>query len=363
MKMLKFLFAFAASLLCAVVLGSAVGPMVGVSTSEATSVLMGASLGFGIIKHFAPTMPGVAYMAIQQEFWVDYIMENLFPDNSILNLVFDESAHVLGGSVVHIPQAGAKPTIVKNRSSFPAAAVQRTDTDITYPLDVYTSDPTHITNAEQMEISYDKMNSVMGEHLLAMSELVTDELLVKWTPALAANIVRTTGALSAENLGGGATGTRKILLKEDLRAAQKRMNKLNIPKPDRYCLLPADMADELLGDADLLKRDNATELDLRMGVIANLYGFKIMDRGTVNLYDNTGTPVVKAVGAAGAITDNQGAICWQRNALGKALGTTEMYSNENDPLYYGDIYSALQKMGGRKRRTAEEGIVAIVQSA
>ena len=69
---------------------------------------------------------------------------------------------VLAGKVVHIPNAGNKPGVQKNRSSLPATITQRTDIDITFPLDEFTSDPVKITNAEKYELSYDKRESVIS---------------------------------------------------------------------------------------------------------------------------------------------------------------------------------------------------------
>ena len=67
---------------------------------------------------------------VPQEFWSSYIVEKLFRTNPHMKLCFDESKFVQGGAVVYIPQAGAKPNVVKNRSSLPAAAVQRQDTSV-----------------------------------------------------------------------------------------------------------------------------------------------------------------------------------------------------------------------------------------
>ncbi len=51
------------------------------------------------------------------------------------------------------------------KEPFVAAAAsekKRTDTDITYPLDEYASDPVHISNAETIEPSYDKRRRYGG---------------------------------------------------------------------------------------------------------------------------------------------------------------------------------------------------------
>ncbi|OWP79942.1 hypothetical protein BWK63_13660, partial [Flavobacterium covae] len=92
---------------------------------------------------------------IPQEFWNSYIVEKLRRTNPHLNLCFDESAHVVGGAVVYIPQAGAKPNVVKNRGFGAATAVQRGDTAISYVLDVFTTDPTAVLTSEKLEISYE----------------------------------------------------------------------------------------------------------------------------------------------------------------------------------------------------------------
>jgi hypothetical protein len=321
-----------------------------------------ASVGIQSRINFNPNQT-IQLSGISQEIWVDYIIGNLFKDNQFLDFCFDESEYVLGGSVVHIPQAGAKPTIVKNRSSYPATAVRRTDTDITYTLDEYSSDPTHIPNADAVQLSYSKMDSVLGEHVSALGENYADDILFKWAPTTASCQLRTTGALVATALSPSATGTRRKLLKEDLQAAQALMDKQKISKKERYCLIPTDMGSELKSDADLKGRDFGGELNLKDGFVGKLYGFTIMERSDTIVYDNSGTPVPKAPGAAGAASDNNSVICWQKNAVAKAKGSIGFFENLKDALYYGDVYSAAIRLGGRKRRTAGEGVIAIIQTA
>lgn len=305
---------------------------------------------------------GKLFMAVSVELWAKLIQDNIFKQNPHLLHAFKADDYVLQGSVVHIPQAGAKPTVVKNRSSFPATAVRRTDTDITYALDTYTTDPTHIYRAEETEISYDKMMSVFGEHLNVLNEVIGDAMIYKWRAEAAANILRTTGGAVLSHLPS-ATGNRNIFLKEDLKRAATRMNILNIPKNDRYALLDPEMFGQLMDDADLKKRDVGMELDMKNGVIFRLYGFNLLERSTAGIYTNAGTPVAKDYDAAGAATDNAAVLCWQKDAVESATGTIEVFENQKDPLYYGDIISGLVKFGGRKRRTNGEGVVAIVQAA
>lgn len=306
---------------------------------------------------------GLTQAGIAQEFWVDVIIDKLFAANDVVMRTHNESEYVLGGSVVHLPQAGAAPTVVKNRSSFPATAVRRTDTTGTYELDVYTTDPTHIPDAEKMEISYDKVASVLRDHLEQLRTTITVELLHKWAGVGATQILRTTGADSALNLAPSATGTRKVFTAADLKRAMVALNKQDVPQTDRVVLLPSDMYGELLDDPFLQNRDVAKEADYKNGILARLYGFDIMERSANTLFTNAGTPVKKAPDAASAVSDNQSALAFQGSCLTHARGEVRFFENVGDPQFYGDVYSALVKFGGRQRRTVDgKGVISIVQA-
>lgn len=312
---------------------------------------------------FMPKESGYAFMAVQKENWVEYIIGNLFKDNEFLTKCYDESESVLNGVVVHIPQAGAKPVIRKNRSLLPSIATQRMDNDVFYAIEPYTSDPTVITSAEEKEVSFDKMGSVIGEHVEAMADTIAEDLLYKWAPTESTNIIRTTGTADAVALAPGATGTRKPLLGTHLRQAQSKMNKDGISKKDRWALIPDDMLSQLLADPALTAIQVQAIMDVKEGTIPKLYGFNILTRANATIYDNTGTPVPKLIDAATATSDNLSVLCWQKNAIAKAMGPTDFFENKKDAFVHGDAYSILQRCGGRRRRSDGKGVIAIVQAA
>ncbi len=312
-------------------------------------------------------------MAVQKELWERTIVNNLFPGNDHLIHCKREDEYVLNGALVHIPQAGAKPTVVKNRNSFPAVAVRRADGDIIYVLDTYTTDPIHIPEAEKYEESPDKMLSILEDHIAGLRSSVGEELIYNWlagfasggvgNPSLAitaASVLNTTGAAVGAHLPV-ASGNRKLFTKEDLKRAQTLMNKQDIPKEDRYALLSSELLGQLQDDPDLKKRDVGMELDMKNGVIAKLYGFQILERSYTATYN--GSNVIKAIGAAGATTDRDVAMCWHKNSVALSLGTTMFFESIGEATYYGDVYSALLRAGGRKRRAGAAGIVAIVQDS
>jgi len=336
--------------------GASLGIASGINPSITTGGVIGISL-------FMQSQKGTIAMAIQKEVWVDYIIGNLFKDNEFLNYCFNADAFVINGTLVHIPQAGAASGVKRNRTNLPATITQRQDVDITYALDEFTTDPRLIVNADKYELSYDKLGSILQEDLSGLKELIAEWMLYKWAPAGATRIIRTTGSSVAAHLAS-ATGNRKALLVKDLKNAQKLMNKDGVPKADRYALLSSDMYAQLTDDTAFnTARDSVREMNLPEGTVAKLYGFQILERASVLTYTNATTPVIKLPGAVGATTDNDCVLCWQKLSLEKAMGSTEFFENLNDPTFFGDVYSSLQRMGGRIRRADEKGVVAIVQDA
>lgn len=363
--MKKFLFSIVGVLLMVATPVGAFAHELG--ASNALSCVLGLSavpLVHGMIKTFkVSSMPGLVKNGVEVEIWTDYIMDNLFKGVEFLKNCFRADQYVLVGKVVHIPQAGSKPTVVKNRSSLPATAVKRNDTDITYALDEYTTDPTLIEDAANVQLSYSKVDSVLGDHIGALNENVCDNILVAWAPSAAANIIRTSGGAVVSHLTG-ATGNRKLFTLKDLKDAKVKLDKQKVLKTGRYALMTYDMWSQL---EEELKATNAKDYslynDAKEGVIGRLYGFDIVTTNNVAVYDNASTPVVKAVGALGAATDNDAVFCYQKDCVELALGDIKFFEDMGNPTMYGDVYSALVRMGGRKRYSDGTGVVAIIQAA
>lgn len=317
-----------------------------------------------------------AISAIPVEIFATYIVEKLRKTNPHLQYAVDESSSVLGGSVVHIPQAGNSPSVVKNRSSFPATAVQRGDSHITYALDVFTTDPTHVTWHEENENSYDKTDSVLTDHVETLAESVGDWMIYNWVHGLkmdntgayvadtipSANIIATSGDATAVNAEDGQTGTRKAFSYKDLQKAQGMMDKAKVAKGNRYAMIESYQMQQFI---DSLSSNQMAAFqqtaDLANGVVGTFATFKILERSSVLALSSAG--VIRTPGAALEATDNLGSICWQMNSVAKALGDTKPFQNVDDPTYYGDIFSALVKTGGRCRRADWKGVIVIRQAA
>ncbi|WAC40577.1 phage capsid protein [Pedobacter sp. SL55] len=304
---------------------------------------------------------GVHVAGIQKEAWVDYIIKRFWKDNAFLKTWFSDVKSVLAGRVVHIPTPGAKPTTVKNRSTFPATAVRRTDTDITYTLDEYSTDPTHIHNLDKIELSYDKMDDEYGEHVAAVNETSADDLLIKVCGTVASNMIAYTTGADIEASAPSATGNRKAVTTKDFSKMQKKFNKLNVPKSERYALLSSDMYQQLVDSlSETQSRDFSRAVDETKGIVGELYGFKIIERSSVAVATVT-TNAIKALGAVGAAADNEVALFYHKNGLAFAMGEVKVFDNTDDPTYYGDVMSTALRSGGRVKNT--NSVALLIQAA
>jgi len=301
-------------------------------------------------------------MAIQKEIWISDIENTLFAGAEFISKSVDHGAYV-NDKTVHVPQSGAAPTITKDRSSYPASIVQRTDTDLSYNLSSYDTEPILIPDVDELQTNYDKRQSVLSQHVGALNNRMALETAHNWAGTGAANIVRTTGAAGADALAPDATGTRKAILKADVRNLAKKLDGDNVPAGGRYLLMHTDMYYQLFSDDTLISRDYAEGLAQESGVMNSLYGFKIMQRPSVVVYTNAGTPVKKAVGAATAVTDNLACIAWQQDQVSNALGDIKVFNDEDRADYYGSVFSALVMHGSAIMRSTSAGIVTLVQSA
>lgn len=338
------------------------------------SVLFAAILGINPLLAFGgmaagstllPKAQGTANMAIQKEIWMSTLVENLFANNSFISKAFNADMFVTQGKTVHIPNAGNPSGVKKNRKSFPATVETRTDVDLSFDLDEFTTDPIKIPNADTYELSYNKRESVLKNDKSKLMEEVANSFVYYWSPTVADAKLRTSGDAVTAHLPS-ATGNRKAFDKADVKKAMTLFNKQNIPQEGRYLLVDADMFDQLLDSLTAKEIDVFNNLaNISEGTVGKLYTFNIMMRSKAGRYttglnrkawtNDDGGEV------AGAATDHGAAIAWHENSVCRALGAVDAFEEEDSPTHYGDIYSFLARAGGRPMRSDVEGLAAIIQ--
>lgn len=297
-------------------------------------------------------------MALQKEIWVNDLIENLFADNTFAGRSVDHSGFV-NDRTVHVPNAGGRPNVVKNRKTLPAQISEREDVDLHYDIDVYTTDPITIQHAEEVELSYSKRNSIISNSRAALQESVHGDLIYSWIPSSPSKVA-TSGSAAAAHVAG-ATGNRKAFTKADVLAVKSLFDTQDIPQAGRCILVDAVMYNQLL---ESLTETQASAFlasaDAQRGVIGNLYGFDFYMRSQVAKTNASGA--VKAWDAAAAATDSAAGIAWQSGCVSRALGSTELFENQGNALVYGDIISAAVRAGGHYMRNDKKGVCLIYQA-
>jgi hypothetical protein len=368
MKFLKHLFL---SLFIALTLGNAIAGAMAIDPVHAAGSVFFAGLIVSTIPK--PSTTG-ALNGVAVEMWEEFIADNLFKGYEWLTRSKDRSSNVLSKAVVHIPQAGAEPEVAKNRENYPLPVVTRKDSDITYALDHFSTPAVRIPKAEDY-LSYDKKESVFGDHRGALSRETARDLSHRWFPSDSDRIKRTTGtADAAHNPHDTATGTRKKFLAVDLAEGKTQLNKdTKTETGDRIAIMSENMYNQLKSDPTVTSKDTMDSLGAvwKDGDLVRLHGFDIFRPDTMPLFDNAATPAIKSVDlklqnsfkTALAASDNEAVLLWDATKVHRALGSIEFFETLKDATYQGDVYSALVKAGGRKERSDEAGVVAIVQAA
>lgn len=310
---------------------------------------------------------------LELEVWHDTIQEKLVQDNSFLSQVADVSSdNIINGTIVHLPQAGEPSTVVKNRSVFPATPKRRTDGQVLYAIDEYTSDPVHIPNAETVELSYDKRRSVLDQDIQNLSEEVAEGMLTNFIVSPVGtnatlpttSILETSGNAVASGLAG-TTGNRKAYSLSDLQKLQNFLIKQKAWNEGQMnVLLTADAAIQMFPADSAITATymaSVSEAERRSGIMYKAQGFNIFVRSSV--YSLAGDKKFKAYGSVVSPTDCEGIFAWNKNMVEKAIGATKAFGNVGDATMYGDVYSFLVRMGGRARRKNFEGLVVMKQAA
>jgi hypothetical protein len=350
----------------------------GINNPLETAISVTAIVGvlqLGLISlGFKSTAPKAAYMSLLTEVWSNQISENLYQNNDFMKSATDHSMWVRY-KTVHVPQSGAKPTVEKNRAVLPATIGSRTDSELTYNLNQYTADPILITNLEELQISYAKRQSVLMNIMSQLQFVVSTQTLYTWAPAGAGRIVRTSGSTSTYNLPHTtATGSRKMLTFADITAAKQILDNDYVPAQGRILLIPAYMYNtDLLNISGVIQADAFGQPVAPSGVVARVAGFDIMVRPDVLVYNNSATPVIKAINGDGSLTsaaatDNGAILAYHPNFVAHALGSITPYYNAGSngsglPEYYGSIFSAEVMHGASLLYSTQKGVVAIVQDA
>lgn len=295
-------------------------------------------------------------MALQKQIWLNSIVELLFANNTFAARSVNHSAFVTN-KTVHVPNAGSAPNVVKNRSVFPGTASQRTDYDLTYDINEYSTDPIHLQYSEEVELSYNKRESILKQMKSALADSVHTDLVASWVPSGYAK-VGTSGAAAPAHTPS-STGNRQAMTKADVLAVKNIFDLDDIPQTGRCMLLDAVMYNQLMASlSDSEAASFNASVNAQRGILGNLYGFDFYMRSTVLRVNAAGT----TLNPTAAATTSAAGIAWQEDCVSRAEGEHKIYDDSDNPLYYGDVMSALVRAGGHYVRNDKKGVAVIYQT-
>lgn len=338
------------------------------------AVAVGTAVGFnplasalvGVVLAFVPKgMPAGAFGTggLEVEVWHNWIVEQLWPANPFVDRCRKADEFVINGKFVHIPQSGAAAGGEKNRESLPAGIVKRVDTQVLYGLDEFTTNPRLLEDIETIQLSYNKMESMMGQDRKWLGNAMAMNLLYKWAESCT-NVVETSGSNVASHLSGTSGTNRKAFTLDDLEALKVTFDDQDLPEEGRILLLDHRLYDQLVGKLKLSDyRDFSQAFDRATGkIVGKLFSFEIMSRSGV-LRANASNTVLDPFAFTATNTDNAVGLAWHPDWVERALGEVKVFESRQDPEYYGDIYSMLGRSGGRRVSKDDVGVALIRQAA
>lgn len=259
-------------------------------------------------------------MPLNREIWVPSIIGHLHQTNTVLAKSVDHSEYI-DGKTVHVPNAGAAAKIGKNVKKLPLDVSSRTDLDLSYKIDDFKIYPIVITDAEQVELSYNKRESITAESRSKLYDEVTSDTVAKWV----------SGAKPVAKSGS---------IKDDIKAAAKQFAKDRVPKGERYIMLTEDGYYDFLEElSDKEQFAFSASADAEKGVLGKFYGFEFADE----FY----------------LPKDVSMMAWQKQSLSHAIGDLKIYDTEGDPTYYGDVISGELRAGGAAIRSDKKGIYVV----
>ena len=210
-----------------------------------------------------------------KEIFAAIILALFYPDGSWLNELTSMD-HMVEYNKINLSQVGADPEVVKDNATWPLTPTTRTDSGIEIPLATFDTKPTHVSNVEELETSYDKCKSVVMQHAAA--------LRTKAMLSAAYNIAPSSNstdhpviATSGSNRGDG----NKALKYTDILKLRTAFNKANYPMEGRVLVLCPEHEEDLL--AEDVERYN------RMMTTGTLAGFKVYVSNHGVQYNTSGT--------------------------------------------------------------------------
>lgn len=263
-------------------------------------------------------------MALNKEIWINQILAGFYPDDSFLQKVVNYSEFV-DNNLLHIPVAGIDPKVLIDNTTYPIKVVEREDEDKVILLAKFETENTLVRRPDTIEYSYNKLESVIGQHRATLRKSVAMKAAHAYAPTKDTTdtpVIVTTGA---------AVNGRKRLTFADILTLKERFDEAEIPLSDRYIILhPKHVSDLLLEDVELFK--DLTNIE--DGEPHKFAGFGCYQFAQMPTYADV-KGVLTKVPFDDAPAAQFASVAFYAKEVMKADGDIYMYATVDDPLQRG----------------------------
>ena len=265
-------------------------------------------------------------MALNKEIWINQILSGFYLDDSFLQKVVNYSEFVENDRL-HIPAAGIDPKVLIDNTTYPIKVVERDDEDNEIPLAKFETENTLVRRPDAIEYSYNKLESVIGQHRATLRKSVAMKAAHAYAPSADTTdtpVILTTGA---------AVNGRRRMTFADILTLKERFDEAEIPLTDRYIILhPKHVSDLLLEDIELFK----DLTNIKDGEPHKFAGFGCYQFAQMPTYKTVGGKLTK-VPFAEAATSQFASVAFYAKEVMKADGDVYMYASIDDPKERGTI--------------------------
>jgi len=227
--------------------------------------------------------------------------------------------------------------VLIDNSSYPVPTVQRGDTPLELPLSTFDTENTLVRNVEELELAYEKMESVLRQHRNALFKKASTLAAYNWAP-------QTNSAVNPVLEASGAikNGVRSISF-DDILKMMGRFDDMDLPSEGRVMVLCPRHRSELMSEDMKLYKQVMS--------LGDLFGFKVFTFSKNPGYSGEG------VKAAFEAVGNPATIFFHEDEVMRAQGTLDMFVKYRDPDQRGDVVGFQMRFAALSIRKKYSGAI------
>lgn len=244
-------------------------------------------------------------MALEKQVWVADIQENPIPDNSFVFASEDKSEHV-DNNIINLAEAGIDPAVHENffesnpDAELPIASIEDIPHEVT--LKIYSTEVTRHRNLEEVELAYNKRQSIINRHKNSIAKGLGKRAAYAWTPSVDSAVNKFTNLGDTDSVIDAIVDLRAFYMANDIN------EELNL------CLTPAHWARIKKEDKKLYKE---------MMKDKEYIDFTLFTYSQNPIFDATG--IKKPFGSIAEPTDKRASFSWVKTEVFRSFGDTELY--------------------------------------